>query len=365
MSAGGNAHDRQAQAPGAVARVVQVAQDERSAGCAARVAPDERGIDAGSVAPRVTAVVVTWRGEQWIESCLRALLATHYDALDVLVVDNGGRDSAAAVSRIANSGGVAAARCGGRVAVLALERNFGFAGGANRGIALAAARGADIVALVNQDCIVDADWLAPLVSTLIHDRDVGVVGATLFDDDGVTLQHAGGVVAANGLTSHIGRGNRRAKAVAASAINHDVDYVCGALIALRVDTWKRLGPLDERYFPAYFEEVDFCVRAREAGLRVLYVPASQGRHAEACSSDGASSSLYLRRYHRSRLRFVAHHLLGSGSASAWLRAELNWLLRLRRWREIAPVLAAYGQLPRLLAERRCEAARACREAASG
>ncbi len=302
-----------------------------------------RAVAAASGAIRVTAVVVAYRGEAWIDACLRALLATHYPALQVLVVDNGGGDVARA----------AEAAYGGRVTVLELDRNFGFAGGANRGIA-AAASGCDIVALVNQDCVVDPDWLAPLVSALTCDHGIGVVGARLFDDDGITLQHAGGVVAANGLTAHRGRGERAADAFTETC---DVDYVCGALIALRMDTWVSAGPFDEGYFPAYFEEVDFCVRVRAAGMRVVYVPQSRARHLEAGSSAGPASRLYLQRYHRSRLRFVARHLLGRGRGAAWLRAEVAWLLRLRRWHDIAPVLGAYARLPRLLSLGRREAPR--------
>lgn len=305
-------------------------------------APSSSQAGGAGAAPRVTAVVVAWHGEEWIDACLRALLSTRYAWLDVLVVDNGSGTMAAAAGARRE-----------RVSVLTLDRNYGFAGGANRGIAAAVAGGAEVVALVNQDCVVDPGWLSPLVDLLMRDPRIGVAGAQLFDIDGITLQHAGGIVAANGLTSHVGRGET---CVPAAADICDVDYVCGALIALRAGTWKRIGPLDEGYFPAYFEEVDYCVRVREAGLRVVCVPASQARHAEAASSAGSSSSLYLRRYHRSRLRFVARHLLTRGRTQAWLQAELQWLLRLRRWHEVAPVLGAYARLPRLLLERRREAA---------
>jgi len=297
---------------------------------------------AASEPVRVTAVVVAYYGENCIDACLRALLATDYPALQVLVVDNDSGDATVA----------AVAAYGARVGLLELDRNYGFGGGANRGIA-AAAVAADIVALVNQDCVVEPDWLAPLVAELTGDRDIGVVGARLFDSDGVTLQHAGGVVAANGLTAHIGRGLRAPDAFAETC---DVDYVCGALIALRVDTWERFGPFDEGYFPAYFEEVDFCVRVRAGAMRVVYVPDSRARHAEAGSSAGTSSRVFLQRYHRSRLRFVARHLLRRGRGAQWLRAEAAWLLRLRRWHEIAPVLGAYARLPLLLRQLRREAA---------
>ncbi len=295
---------------------------------------------------RVVALVPVCDGEHVLDACLDALLETDDGcdasqvALEVLVIDDGSRDASVLVAgRRADAG---------RLRVLALGRNHGFAGAINRGVAFALARttAPDVLVLVNQDCVVGRGWLAPLLAAL-HEPAVAVAGARLLEADGVTLQHAGARVEANGLTSHIGRGCRDPLAYRQAV---DADYVCGALLAMRTATWRRLGPFDEGYAPAYFEEVDFCRRARRHGLRSVYVPTSEAVHLEA-SCSGRGSGLYLRRYHRSRMRFVVHHLLGGGAGLRWLRAEAKWLAGLRRWSEIAPVVAAYARLPRLVAQR--------------
>jgi len=300
---------------------------------------------------RTIAVVPVFNGEGLLDECLDALLATDDDSLGIVVVDDGSRDGSLELAH------ARAARSDGRIRVLALDRNHGFAGAVNRGVAFVLAQGEEprILALVNQDCFVSRGWLAPLARALEEPR-VAVAGARLLDVDGLTLQHAGARIEANGLTTHLGRGCRDPLAWRTP---REVDYVCGALLALRTATWRRLGPLDEGYTPAYFEEVDYCRRARHAGLRVLYVPDSEARHVEA-SCSGSLSRTFLTRYHRNRLRFVMRHQLGDVGALGWLRAEAAWLLGLRRWGEIAPVLAAYARTPLFLSERLAERATAGR-----
>jgi GT2 family glycosyltransferase len=296
-----------------------------------------------SASPRRTAViVVAFNGEALLGDCLDALLDGMEPGLEIFVVDNGSRDPTREVARPRAAGRP------GAVSTLALPRIFGFAGGVNRGVAalLACDSPPEVLVLVNQDCVVSRGWLAPLVDALA-DPQVAVVGARLLEADGVTLQHAGARIEANGLTTHVGRGCRDPGAYREHA---DVDYVCGALVAMRTDAWIAFGPFDEGYAPAYYEEVDFCVRARRAGRRIVYVPHCEAVHLEAASSV-TGSALFLRRYHRSRLRFVVRVLLRRGKALRWMAAEANWLLRLRSWRDIAPVLAAYVRVPWFFVER--------------
>jgi GT2 family glycosyltransferase len=210
-------------------------------------------------------------------------------------------------------------------------------------------RGDDVIVLVNQDCVVWPGAIGALVTRVSSDPRIGIVGARLLEPDGRTLQHAGGVIHANGLTDHLGRGLPDSPRFGSPM---DVEYVTGALLALRVSTWRQLGPFDAGYQPVYFEEVDYCVRARRAGLRIVYEPASVAVHSEARSSGGVESALFLRRYHRSRMRFLAHHRLRRGSWLRTIAAELRWLAAQRRVSQVVPALRAYAALPVDLAHRR-------------
>ncbi len=293
-------------------------------------------------APSVGVVVVAYNGGTLLGTCVDALVRRSPRGTRVLLVDNGSSD-----------GSVEAVQAQfPRVAILRLNQNLGFAGGANAGLRHLTDGSADrtpvLLGLVNQDCIVAGRWLEPLAQALT-DPSIGLVGSRLLGSDGVTLEHAGGIVEANGLTRHIGRGlsDRRA-----FSRHSDVEYVTGAVVVMRGEIWKRFGPFDEGYFPAYFEEVDFCVRLRHAGLRIRYVPSSSAVHHVASASGGPDTRLYFERYHRSRMRFAARHLLERGQRLQFLKAELKWLGQLRDRSHLGAAINAYKTLPQELRDAR-------------
>lgn len=296
----------------------------------------------------VAAIVVAYNGGEALGRCVDALLGSVYRPLDVVVVDNASADGSLAPLE------------GHGIDVVPLTANRGFAGGVNAGIDYHVRHrgGADVYALVNQDCLVAPGWLGALVVTLLSDPTVAVAGARLYGEDGHILQHAGARVAANGLTEHIGRGEVDAAKYDARS---EVDYVTGALCAFTHETWRRHGPFDEGFFPAYFEEVDFCFRCHRAGKRIVYVPESEGSHLDG-GVLGVGSPAYLSAYHSGRIRFAVKHLLVRGTMLSALRAEAGWLRSLRRRSEILPVLSAYKAVPRLLVERRRRRHRARRPA---
>ena len=283
---------------------------------------------------RAMAIVVGYDGGDDLIRCIRAIVATCYRPLELVVVDNGATDIGRL--RLIDTADVP-------VRFVRPGRNLGFAGGVNAGIAtLSTAAPDDIYVLVNQDCFIERGSIGALVGALIRDPRIAVVGARLLAPDGLTVEHAGGMIRPNGLTEHLGRGCPNSGLFSRPS---DVEYVTGALCAFRHATWLELGPFEAAYHPVYFEEVDFCVRARRAGLRVVYEPAATAVHAEATASGGAGSSTFLRHYHRNRMRFLVRHRLRRGTFARTIAAELYWLAGLRRLREIAPVLRAYCGLP--------------------
>jgi O-antigen biosynthesis protein len=103
-----------------------------------------------------------------------------------------------------------------------------------------------------------------------------------------------------------------------------VAYVTGALLGARRATWLQLGGMDESFWPAYYEEVDLCLRAQAAGLRVRYIADAVATHRETAAL-GRSSAGYYRLYHANRLRLLFKHHDDDYLASAWLPAEFRHL----------------------------------------
>ncbi|MBN1581364.1 MAG: glycosyltransferase family 2 protein, partial [Anaerolineae bacterium] len=238
----------------------------------------------------VTVVIPAWNGRRDLPACLDALLSQQAN-VEIVVVDNGSGDGSADL----------VAECYPQVRLIRHRRNQGFAGGCNAG--LQAARG-DLLILLNQDTVVQAGWLQAVASAA-QDRQVGVVGCKILESDGKTLNHCGGVIdMASVETQHIGAGELDRGQYDEAA---DVEYVTGAAFALRRDVLEQVGLLDERFFPGYYEDTDYCLRVHQAGYRIRYVPDAVVIHHVSTSTrqDWVRRRFY---YYRNRLIFALKHL---------------------------------------------------------
>lgn len=239
---------------------------------------------------KASIIIPVWNGRAYLRDCLDALLAQNYTDFEIIAVDNASSDDSADF----------VAEKYPQVRLIRNGRNLGFAGGCNVG--LRAAQG-DVLVLLNQDTIVQPGWLKALVGAL-DDPGVGVAGCKILYPDGETVQHAGGWIEwPLGLAYHYGKGENDTGQWNNS---RTVEYVTGAAMAFRRDVLERVGPLDEDFWPGYFEDTDFCFRVREAGYEVWYTSNAVVLHRETTSFvDPAILSCH---YHRGRLRFLLKHL---------------------------------------------------------
>jgi GT2 family glycosyltransferase len=167
--------------------------------------------------------------------------------------------------------------------------NLGFAGGNN--LAAAFARGRYLLFL-NDDSTVETDCIAQLLATADQDPRIGAVGCRILSADG-SLQEAGSVLWSDGSTERVGvglpAGTRRYSYV------RDVDYAsANGLLVTRV-AWSAVGGFDERYYPAYCEDVDLCLALHGQGFRVVYEPRARLRHLESQSTTSRYRLFLLRR----------------------------------------------------------------------
>ena len=166
------------------------------------------------------------------------------------------------------------------------ETNLGFAANANRGIAAADPR--DDVVLLNSDVVALPDWLACLQYAAHSADDIGIVGAKLLYPDG-RIQHAG-VHRNLGAPQWFDHRFRFKPADHGPAnVTAPALAVTGACMYVRREVLDRVGALDERYQMGY-EDIDWCLRAWEAGFRVLYYPPATLQHAESVTRGTAFGS---------------------------------------------------------------------------
>ena len=157
-------------------------------------------------------------------------------------------------------------------------RNLGFIGACNAGAALA--RG-EFVVFLNNDTLVQANWLDALLDTFASHPDTGLAGSKLVYPDG-RLQEAGGIVFSDGSGWNYGRFDDPSHP--AYNFVREVDYCSGAAIALRTSLFRELDGFDSHYAPAYYEDTDLAMRVRQQGLKVRYQPASVVVHLEGATS---------------------------------------------------------------------------------
>jgi hypothetical protein len=163
------------------------------------------------------------------------------------------------------------------------------------------------------------------------------VGCKLLYPDG-TIQHAGGFLhGPRGESGHIGRhalDDGRFDRVT------DVEFVTAAALAISRIALEQIGLLDEAFKPAYYEDVDWCYRARAAGYRVICQPRAVVAHYESTTADQMSHE-HKFALHRGRLRFLLKHCSVETLIGEFGPAELAWLAQMDRSEELMAARRAY------------------------
>jgi GT2 family glycosyltransferase len=163
------------------------------------------------------------------------------------------------------------------VDVIEGHRNQGFAANVNRG--LLATRADHDVVVLNSDMEARAGWLAGLQYAASQEEDVGIVGAKLLYPDR-RIQFAGTIRNLGAPEWFDHRYRFKPEEWGPAAIAGPVLAVTGACMYVTRELIERVGMLDERY-PMAYEDVDWCLRAWQAGFRVMYFPAATLIHHES------------------------------------------------------------------------------------
>lgn len=224
--------------------------------------------------PIVSLIVVGWRDAPHLTTCLGSVATGLRDiAYEVLVVLN--EPTASLRDQVARD--VTGAR------VWVFRSNLGFGGAVNYAAAHASG---EFLLLINDDSIIESGYLAPLIDIMRRRQRCAIAGTTYLHPDG-SLQEAGSVIWQDGTTSAVGDG----RSVGYMYFERKVDYCSGGSVLIRKSVWDELGGFDERYYPAYYEDVDLCLRAAAHGWEVWYEPLASLRHIRSASSGASFRAL--------------------------------------------------------------------------
>jgi GT2 family glycosyltransferase len=281
--------------------------------------PVERG--------RVVALVLHYDRPIGALACVRSLLRSTHPSYEIAVVDNG--SSEAAVAELE-------AGLGGHqgVSLVRVSPNRGYTGGVNAAFAHALTTRAEFAWLLADDTRVDAAAMAALVQALRAEPDAGIAAAlTLAASPPDRVWFAGGFVGGDRLGRATHRGQDEPDR--GQFETGPVDFANGSSLFARRAVLERVGGLDESYF-TYWEDVDWCARAAEAGFTTWFEPAARVWHDvtpdtgtrldRARVYDARNRMIWHARHRRARLLPV---LLGTLAAVPWLavsgRAHEGWL----------------------------------------
>ncbi len=235
-----------------------------------------------TVEPKVVIIIINWNGIRDTIECLESLKNMEYSNYSIVVVDNGssGDDTT-----------VLGQMFGGWIDLLCNHTNLGFTGGNNVAIRHALRTGVDYILLLNNDVTVEPDFLRDLVTYAETRQDVGVFGPSIcsYARPSILDSTGGRVSFWRGWSAN----NNAGVSFSQRPSNpEEVDFVEGCSMLIKRSVIECIGLLDDQYF-AYWEETDFCVRAKRAGFKVMVVPESRIYHKGGSSPTGPRKLYFL------------------------------------------------------------------------
>lgn len=285
-------------------------------------------------------VVVAHNSGGCVESCVQAMC--EQAGWEILLIDNASVDDTRE----------RAARFSARVRIVANSENRGFAGAVNQGVKLASG---SVIVAVNPDAVPQRGALDCLATAL--DVNTGAAGGILLDQQGQPQRgfvvrrfpNLASTLCEMVLLNRVWPSNPWNARYRCLNLDHgreqEVDQPAGAALAFRRDAWEQAGGLDELFYPVWFEDVDFCLRLRQLGWRIIYCPRAVFRHVGAHSVSRLSLWEQQSYWYANLLRYFRKHRGAAPVALVRLGIAVGMVLR--------ALAALFGRAPNRL--RRSEA----------
>ena len=241
-------------------------------------------------------ILVNYNGCEDTIECVQSLSEMDYEEYRIVVVDNGSSDdSLEKLNLIRND----------KIIVIDAQMNLGFSGGNNVGINYALEHGAEYILLLNNDTIVQKNFLRELVCTAReYDNKAVITSKILYAFDEKSIWYAGGIF--NSITSRTSSIGIHELDEGQYDICKVVSFVSGCCMFIPVGIIREVGLMSEEYF-LYCEDTDFCCRIMKKGYQLVYQPSSVIFHKVSASTTKLNE---LMNYYivRNKLIMVRKHI---------------------------------------------------------
>lgn len=220
-----------------------------------------------SVTPLVSIIIPVYNQWEYTYKCLQSILGNTSDVdYEVIIADDLSTDETKNIADVIKN-----------IKIVCNSNNLQFLRNCNNAAKYAKGK---YIHFLNNDVVVHPKWLSSLITLAENNSDIGIVGSKLIYPDG-RLQEAGGIIWNDASGWNFGRLDDPEK----PEYNYvkETDYVSGASLLIRKETWDKLNGFDELFFPAYFEDTDLAFRVRQLGCKVVYQPLSVITHFEGIS----------------------------------------------------------------------------------
>ena len=214
----------------------------------------------------VSVIVLTWNGLEYTQRCIESIFEkTTHPHYEIIVVDNGSTDGTVEYLKSVEG-----------VKLIENKENLGFVKGNNVGINNTSN---DVVLMNNDTEIIEPDWLERIQSLVYSSPDIGIAGCRLINGDGL-LVHAGTYMP---VPSYWGQEYPGGEVdIGQYTADREVEGVIFACVYIKRALIEAVGLLDEDYF-SYYEDTDYCLKAKEAGFRVFCCGSVTVKHYENVS----------------------------------------------------------------------------------
>lgn len=216
--------------------------------------------------PKVHFVVLNYNAFIDTIDCIQSIKKINYPSYEIIVVDNASKDNSFEEISKAFSD----------IALLRSENNYGYANGNNMGISYALSKGAEYICIINNDVVVENDFLEPLMERVLGDNKIGLIGPCICDF------YQRDRIQAFGSSLNMVTGLTRAKFKNDLWKEHEgeekeVGYLGGACFIIKAEVFNKIGLIPENYF-LFFEETEFCLKAVRAKFKMVCLAKSKVYH---------------------------------------------------------------------------------------